>query len=127
MCGVDLFSTLCQVDKTAYDVSTSVDTIPTAFSFTVTGSLAQATNYFNQGTIVSDTGKALVIASWNQSTQTITTMQPCDQILTLGQGLTLYPGCDKTDGASGCGRFSNWINFQGENHFNGVAAAAQQV
>lgn len=127
MCRTDLFSTLCAVDKTLYDQATTVATIPTAFSFTVTGALAQATDYFNQGVIVTSTGKGIVIGSWNQSTQTIVTYLPCSQLLTVGQSLTLYPGCDKTLGAAGCARFSNQLNFQGEPHFTGTAAAAQQV
>ncbi len=127
MCRTDLFSDLCQVDKTLYDVATTVDIIAAAFTFTVTGSLAQATGYFDQGTLVTASGSALVIASWNQATQTITTYQPCDHLLEAGDSLTLYPGCDKTLGASGCGRFTNALNFQAEPHFLGTAAAAQQV
>jgi hypothetical protein len=30
-------------------------------------------------------------------------------------------------GATGCAKFSNQLNFQGEPHFLGTAAAAQQV
>ncbi len=127
MCRTDLFSTLCGVDKTAYDVATTVDAVSNAFAFTVTGALAQASGYFNQGVVVSASGSAFVIANWNQSTQTITTYQPCNRILTAGDTLTLYPGCDKTLGANGCAKFSNQINFQGEPHFLGTAAAAQQV
>ncbi len=127
MCRTDLFSTLCGVDKTAYDVSTSVDAIVSAFTFTVTGALAQADGYFNQGVVVSASGTALEIANWVQGTQTITTYLPCSQILTAGDNLTLYPGCDKTLGVNGCAKFSNQLNFQGEPHFTGTAAAAQQV
>ncbi len=128
MCRTDLFSTLCQVDKTLYDVATTVATVgDTAFTITVTGSLAQATGYFNGGTLVTSSGIALVISNWDQSTQTISTFKRCKYLLTVGDSLTLYPGCDKTDGANGCGRFSNYINFQGENHYSGPAAAAQQV
>jgi hypothetical protein len=47
--------------------------------------------------------------------------------VTPGQGVTLWPGCDKTMGATGCGKYNNWQNFQGEPHFTGTAAAAQQV
>lgn len=127
MCRTDLFSPLCQVDKTLYDVATTVATIESAFVFTVTGALAQATNYFNQGVCVVTGGVAFEMATWNQSTQTITSYLPVDRLLSVGVGLTLYPGCDKTLGAAGCLRFSNQINFQGEPHFLGTAAAAQQV
>lgn len=127
MCRTDLFSVLCGVNKTSYAVSTTVTSIINAFNFTVTG-LAQADTWFNQGVVVpTGVGKAFEIANWVQSTQTITSYLPCNRILTVGGALTLYPGCDKTDTMSGCGKYSNWLNFQGENHFLGTAAAAQQV
>jgi uncharacterized phage protein (TIGR02218 family) len=133
MCRTDLFSTLCQVNKASYAVSTSVATIGSAFVFTVSGSLAQADGYFNQGVAVTASGVAFEISNWVQSTQAITSYLPCDRLLSVSLGLTLYPGCDKTDTAKGCGKFTiadpngNYINFQGENHFLGTAAAAQQV
>ncbi|MET0720451.1 MAG: DUF2163 domain-containing protein [Tardiphaga sp.] len=127
MCRTDLFSPLCGVDKDDYDVATTVAAIVNAFSFTVTGALAQASGYFNQGVAVAASGTAFEIANWNQSTQTITTYLPCNRILTAGTNLTIYPGCDKTLGANGCAKFSNQLNFQGEPHFTGTAAAAQQV
>jgi uncharacterized phage protein (TIGR02218 family) len=127
MCRTDLFSVLCGVDKTAYAVSTSVDAIVDQFNFSVTGSLAQADGYFSQGVAVTSDGVAFEIGNWVQSTQTVTAYSPCDRILAAGGGLTLYPGCDKTLAATGCAKFSNQINFQGEPHFLGTAAAAQTV
>jgi hypothetical protein len=62
-----------------------------------------------------------------QATQTVTTYLPSWQLLTVGNALTLYPGCDKTMTATGCIKFNNQINFQGEPHFLGTAASAQQV
>jgi uncharacterized phage protein (TIGR02218 family) len=126
MCRTDLFSPLCQLNKTSFDVSATVVSVVSSFAFTVSG-LSNPDGYFNQGVGVTSTGVAFEIASWVQSTQTITAYLPSDRVIGVGVGLTLYPGCDKTDGAGGCGKFSNWINFQGENHFLGTAAAAQQV
>jgi uncharacterized phage protein (TIGR02218 family) len=127
MCRTDLFSVLCGLDPASYDVATTVDTIVNAFNFTVTGALAQADGYFNQGVCVTADGASFEIANWSQSTQTITAYLPCSRLLTAGVGLTLYPGCDKTLGANGCPKFSNQLNFQAEPHFLGTAAAAQQV
>lgn len=127
MCQTDLFSMLCGVDKTVYDVATTVATIVNSFSFTVSGSLAQTDGYFNQGVAVTAGGVAFEIANWAQSTQTITTYLPCNRLLTVSMGLTLYPGCNKTLGTNGCAKFSNQLNFQGEPHFLGTAAASQQV
>ncbi len=126
MCRTDLFSVLCQVDKTAYDVATTVATIVDEFNFTVTGSLAQVDGYFNQGVAVTADGVAFEMSNWVQSTQTITAYLPCQRLLSVGLGLTIYPGCDKTL-LGGCAKFSNQLNFQGEPHFLGTAAAAQQV
>jgi len=127
MCQTDLFSPLCGVDKTGFDVAATVATIVDAFNFTVGGSLAQADGYFNQGVAVTANGVSFEIARWVQSTQTITAYLPCSRILTVDLGLTLYPGCDKTLGANGCAKFSNQLNFQGEPHFLGTSGAAQQV
>jgi uncharacterized phage protein (TIGR02218 family) len=128
MCETDLFSSLCGLTASSYDVATTVDEMAAGgFNFTVTGSLAQADGYFNQGTVVAPSGSAFVIANWVQSTQTITTYLPCSQILSDGDSITLYPGCDKTMGPNGCSKFSNQLNFQGEPHFFGTAAAAVQV
>jgi uncharacterized phage protein (TIGR02218 family) len=127
MCRTDLFSELCGLDPASFDVSSSVDTIINAFNFTVTGALAQADGYFNQGVIVTADGSSFEIANWTQSSQMITAYLPCSRIITEGGAITLYPGCDKTMGANGCPKFSNQLNFQGEPHFLGTAAAAQQV
>ncbi len=127
MCRTLLGSTLCGVDLSSYDVSTTVALIDSNFSFTVTGSLAQATGYFNGGVALNASGRPFVIANWDQPSQTITAFTPCRRLIAEGGTLTLYPGCDKTMGVGGCPKFSNQENFQGEPHFLGTAAAAQQV
>lgn len=126
MCRTDLFSVLCGVDKTAYDIATTIGSIIDAFNFTVTG-VSQSDGWFNQGVMVLSNGTALEIANWVQSTQTITTYLPSFRLLTAGASLTLYPGCDKTLTATGCLKYNNALNFQAEPHFTGTAAAAQQV
>jgi uncharacterized phage protein (TIGR02218 family) len=126
MCQTSLFSALCGVDKTAYDVAATVVSIESSFVFTVSG-LVEADGYFNQGVGVTDAGAPFLIGKWLNSTQAITTYLPSYRILSVGQGVTLYPGCDKTLGATGCAKFSNQLNFQGQPHFLGTAAAAQQV
>jgi uncharacterized phage protein (TIGR02218 family) len=126
MCRTDLFSVLCQLNKAVYAVSATVASITDNFTFTVSG-LVQADGYFNQGVVVTSSGKALQMAKWVQSTQTVSSYLPCRLFLAVGMSLTLYPGCDKTLGAAGCAKFSNQLNFQGEPHFLGTAAAAQQV
>ena len=72
-------------------------------------------------------GPSFEIANWTQSSQLVTSYLPSIRFLTVGANLTLYPGCDKTLGVNGCAKFSNQLNFQGEPHFLGTAAAAQQA
>lgn len=127
MCRTDLFSVLCGVNKVSYAISTTVSAVVNQFSFSVTGSIAHADGYFNQGVCVTANGAAFELGNWVQSTQTLTAYSPCDRLLSAGTALTIYPGCDKTLGAAGCAKFSNQLNFQGEPHFLGTAAAAQQV
>src|SRR4029077_5687712 len=52
MCRTDLFSELCGVDRTAYDVATTIASIVDPFTFTVTGSLSNPDGWFNQGVAV---------------------------------------------------------------------------
>lgn len=125
MCRTDLFSVLCGVNPASYVVSTTIVAIIDAFNFTVSG-LAQADGWFNQGVAVTSSGIAVEIANWVQSTQTLTAYLPANLLLSAGADLTLYPGCDKTLAMCG-GRYMNTLNFQGEPHFLGTAAAAQQV
>ena len=126
MCRTDLFSVLCGVNRTAYAVAATVVTIKDAYNLTVSGP-TQADGWFTQGTLIMDTGTVMEIANWTLSTHTITTYLTSFRLLAVGAHLTLYPGCDKTMTSSGCGKFNNQLNFQGEPHFTGTAAAAQQV
>lgn len=121
MCRTDLFSSLCQLVETDWDHTGTVDTIIDRFNFTVAGLAAPpADGWFNQGTFVTASGFKGVVANWSQGTLTITMYQPqCMTRLTEGEGITLYPGCDKT-GATCRTKFSNKINFQAEDHFLGV-------
>jgi uncharacterized phage protein (TIGR02218 family) len=127
MCRTDLFSVLCGVDPTAYDVTATIATVVNSFNFTLSLGSPPADGYFNQGVAVTASGTSFEIANWTQSTQTVTAYLPCSRLLTAGDSITLYPGCDKTLSATGCAKFSNQLNFQGEPHFLGTAAAAQQV
>lgn len=126
MCRTDLFSSLCQLNAADFDVAGTVGTIIDKHNITVDGlgsPIPYADGYFNQGVMVSAGGMAIDIARWTQAGLLTSYLELHDK-LTVGEGLTLYPGCDKTTGAAGCGKFSNWINFQGEPHYLGAAAAS---
>lgn len=124
-CRTDLYSELCGVNPDSYKVVTTIGTIADSYNFTV-GALAQPDGWFTQGVLLLDSGTSLEIANWVQASHTITTYLPSARLVTPGQGVTLWPGCDKT--LKMCsGRYNNALNFQGEPHFTGTAAAAQQV
>jgi len=121
MCRTDLFSSLCQLNEADWDHAGTVGTIVDRFNFTVAGLASPpADGWFNQGTFVTASGFRAVVANWIQGSLKITTYQPvCMARLTAGEGITLYPGCDKT-GTTCRTKFSNKINFQGEDHFLGI-------
>lgn len=126
MCRTDLYSELCGVNPDSYKVLTTIGAVLDAYNFTV-GALSQPDGWFTQGVLLLDSGTSLEIANWVQASHTITTYLPSARLVTPGQGVTLWPGCDKTMGNTGCGKYSNWLNYQAEPHFTGTAAAAQQV
>jgi uncharacterized phage protein (TIGR02218 family) len=121
MCRTDLFSSLCQLNAADWDQTGTVDSILDRFNFTVAGLASPpADGWFNQGVFVTASGFKGVAANWVQSSSKITTYQPqCMSRLAAGEAITLYPGCDKT-GATCRTKFSNKINFQGEDHFLGI-------
>jgi uncharacterized phage protein (TIGR02218 family) len=123
MCRTDLFSVLCSLNPASWLMTGTVDTIIDRFNFTVAGLGAPPTDgWFNQGTFVAASGFKGVIANWIQGSLKMTTYQPvCMSRLTVGEGMTLYPGCDKT-GNTCRTKFSNKLNFQGEDHFLGIAS-----
>jgi uncharacterized phage protein (TIGR02218 family) len=103
-----------------WDYAGTVGTIIDRFNFTVALSSPPVDGWFNQGTFITAAGFKAVIANWIQGSLKVTMYQPqCLARLTPGQGITLYPGCDKT-GATCRTKFSNKINFQGEDHFLGI-------
>lgn len=119
MCRIDLFSPLCQLSGPSFAVSATIATIVDRFTVTVTGP-SNPTGWFNQGIGDAANGFKFEIADWVLSTLTLRTYLPiCIARFSVGLGLTLYPGCDKT--AATCKtKFNNKINFQGEDHFLGV-------
>lgn len=127
MCRTDLFSVLCGANPASYAVAATIASIVDAFNFTLSLGSPPADGYFAQGTGLTSGGVAFDLANWVQSSQTMTAYLPCNRILTVGESLTLYPGCDKTLGSNGCAKFSRQLSFQGEPHFLGTAAASQQV
>lgn len=118
MCRTDLFSSLCGVDKNAYELSATVTSIINRFNFTI--SITPADNYLNSGTILTSTGVAFEIAA--QTGSSLTSFLPYNRVLAVGMTLTLWPGCDKRL-ATCHNKFNNTLNFQGEPHSIGIYAS----
>lgn len=123
MCRTDLFSSLCQLNEADFDHTGTVDQIIDPFNFTVAGlGSPPADGWFNQGVFQTASGFKGVTANWVLSSLTITTYESkCMTRLTEGEAITLYAGCDKL-GSTCRTKFSNKINFQGEDHFLGIAS-----
>jgi len=121
MCRTDLFSSLCQLVAASFAHTGTVDTILDRFTISVAGlSSPPADNWFNGGVGVSASGFGFEISDWTLSGLRLKTYLPiCVSRFTAGEGLTLYPGCDKT--AETCRvKFNNRINHQAEAHFLGI-------
>ncbi len=125
MCRTDLFSSLCQLDEADFDHTGTVGTIVDRFNVTVAGLASPpADGWFDQGVGVAGSGFKFEIARWVQATLTMTLRLPlCVSRFTVGEDLTLYPGCDKK-GETCRVKFNNKINFQGEDHFLGINSIA---
>lgn len=121
MCRTDLFSSLCQLDETAFDYTGTVGTIVDRFNFIAAGIASPPVDgWFNGGICVTASGFKFEIANYAQGTQKFTSYLPvCASRLTAGEAITVYPGCDKTI-ATCRTKFNNVINFQGEPHFLGI-------
>jgi uncharacterized phage protein (TIGR02218 family) len=123
MCRTDVGSELCQVDLSTFAKTCAVASIIDKFNITVSGMASPpADDWFNQGHLVAASGKKFEIARWVNSSSKVTFYLPVADLLEAAESLTLYPGCDKT-AATCLSKFSNIINFQGEPHFLGAAAA----
>jgi hypothetical protein len=118
-CRADLYDGRCKVSADAFKATAMVDTVSGQFAFTVTASPdARAVDGWydmGQGVIESgdNAGSPFAIKTWTASSLTVETMEPVDILVSAGDTLTLYPGCDKSS-AMCINRFANIINYRGE-------------
>jgi uncharacterized phage protein (TIGR02218 family) len=118
-CRADLGDSRCGVDINALSTSFSVTAVTGRSAFTATCSSGAAAKYFEQGTVVFNTGanagRAVeVLTDPSGSTvRPIRIVLPFPADITIGDTGTLYAGCDKR--IKTCKeKFGNAINFQGE-------------
>jgi uncharacterized phage protein (TIGR02218 family) len=71
----------------------------------------QADDYYNLGAIKFTSGQnaglAYDIRDWTLSTGMLKLFSPLKRPLAAGDAAQLRPGCDKSEGAAGCGRYNN--------------------
>ena len=123
-CTADLFDARCGVDVAAWEDSVTVASYVSAFTFTISGARPAAVDgWYQDGAIAFDDGEnagfAYDIRTWVDSTNTVTLRQPLRRPLVPGVAARIHPGCDKTTGPNGCGRFANYARFQGFAHLPG--------
>lgn len=118
-CTWTLFDAGCTVLQSSFQTAGVIVTGSTGSTLLVDGP-SQVTDYFNQGKVVITSGVnagiSRTIKKWTKGISdqgTLTIWPPLPQTPSAGDTLNIYPGCDKTDGANGCAKFSNLVNFRG--------------
>jgi uncharacterized phage protein (TIGR02218 family) len=105
----------CGVNLDALGVATTVASAG-GFAINVAGVGGQPSNYFKLGLaeITSGAGKGRFYELREQTGTALLTYIPLDVALDPGDTLTLFPGCDLTNGPLGCPRWANCINQQAD-------------
>jgi uncharacterized phage protein (TIGR02218 family) len=105
----------CGVNLDALGVATTV-TSAAGFVVNVASAGGQPDAYFKLGIfeITSGAGKGRFYEIREHVGTTITTYLPLDVALQPGDALTLFPGCDLTNGPLGCQRWANCASMQAD-------------
>lgn len=112
MCGHTLYDSGCGVSKAAYKVSSTVASGSTRTE--IKTGLAQASGWFNRGTIYFSTGPnagvTRTVKSYAGGTFTLALPLPYDPV--VGNAIDAHPGCDKTL-ATCTSKFNSKPKFRG--------------
>lgn len=70
---------------------------------------------FSQGTLMFQSGKnaGRLVQVKNATNLLLTLAQPLDYLPMPGDVMSIWPGCDHTNGPGGCAKFNNLANFRG--------------
>ena len=115
-CVNSLYDAACGVAKASYAVAGTAAAGSTPSL--VYATLAQASGWFDQGSIAftsgQNTGFARTVKSYSAGTPgALSLIAPFPYAPAPGDAFTAYPGCDKTNGAGGCAKFVNTARFKG--------------
>lgn len=105
-CPHTLYGTFCGVNQASFAEARQIS-VTSGFSVTVSGA-AFADGYFTAGQLVRQDGSRRFVAANTGNTLTLERGLP----LSVGDTVTLYPGCDKSR-ATCVNKFSNGVNFGG--------------
>jgi uncharacterized phage protein (TIGR02218 family) len=104
----------CGVNKAALGVSTTVSTVST-YTLTLASVGGQPDEHFKNGTAEYSSGQAKGRVDEIRSQVGTTVMRFSDEApVAPGDAVTIFPGCDYTNGLLGCQRYSNCINQQAD-------------
>lgn len=112
-CPHVLYGGECKVVRTSYQLNAVVSGVSGA-QVTASAFAGPGAGYFKGGflefvTVDSVTERRYIV---EHGTSTIT-LDRAIPGLVVGSGVAVFPGCDHTTGAAGCGRFANTINYGG--------------
>jgi uncharacterized phage protein (TIGR02218 family) len=113
-CMHTLFDAGCTLSKAAFAVSGAVQAGSTVNKLVT--NLTQADSYFDNGQLVftsgANSGHLAAVRTYVHSSGIVNFFVPLPAPPAIGDGFTIYPGCDKTQ-ATCTAKFSNLANFGG--------------
>lgn len=116
-CPLVLYGYGCGVNREAFRLATTVGAI-TGLALTASGIGAHPDGYWNGGFIeyVPATGLLERIGIRSHTGGTVQLSRAAPNLAT-GMAVSVFPGCDRTTGANGCGKFGNLPNYGGFPNF----------
>lgn len=121
-CDVDLGSARCGIVLASFTVTGSITGVTGNRVFADSGR-AEADGYFDGGKITftsgANNGRSVEVKSYLLAGGAIALQVPAPYTVAIGNTYSMSAGCDKTFGATGCGKFNNKVNFQGFPHLPG--------
>lgn len=123
LCRYDLGDIKCTVDLAPFTHNLTVQAVQNSRTFSVDSSFSQMDGYFSYGNVIFSSGlnngvKAMV-ATYINSSRTITLFEPLPYQLQTGDTLVAIAGCRKT--VQDChSRYNNILNYGGEPHVPGA-------
>lgn len=130
--GTTADGTAVWTSMTPWMVLATVTTVVDQQNFKISYTEPRALDgWFTNGEVTfltgNNAGRSLEIKAWVNATALVTLFLPFQGTIQVGDTMTIYPGCDKTNfGANGCkNKFNNIINRQAEDFVPGTAYLIQ--